>query len=381
MNPAKQGKLCLVANTDWYLYNFRLALAKKMRDLGWEVVLVSPSGPYAAHFMESGFRWEEWKFDRRGLNIFMEFGSMIRLINIYARERPRLIHHFTIKPVIYGTLAARILRIPAIVNSITGLGYVFLRSGWQGKVLRNIVKPIYSLAIKHKNVFVIFENGDDQSTFLQANLVRENQTRIIPGVGVDVLRFIPKPELKEVPLVVLPGRLLWDKGVGVLVEAARLIKGHVELRMALVGIPDPGNPASIPEARLHEWVSEGLVELWGFRLDMEEVYRQAHIVCLPSMGEGLPTVLIEAAAAGRPIIASDVPGCREVVEHGKNGLLVPPNDPQALADALILLAGNSALRHRMGVAGHRLVIDKFSNEKILAAIEKAYADLLKQICR
>ncbi|MBN2677550.1 MAG: glycosyltransferase family 4 protein [Anaerolineaceae bacterium] len=379
MSPAKHGKLCLVANTDWYLYNFRLTLARKMRELGWEVVMVSPSGPYVSRIAENGFRWEEWKFDRRGLNVIFEFGSMLRLIKIYAHERPRLIHHFTIKPVIYGTLAARILRTPAIVNSITGLGYVFLKSGWQGKILQNIVKPIYSLALKHQNVLVIFENGDDQNTFLHSKLVRKDQTRIIPGVGVDVSRFIPKPEAKGKPLVVLPGRLLWDKGVGVLVEAARQLKGQVELRIALVGMPDPGNPASIPLDELRKWVSEGLVEHWGFRLDMEEVYRQAHIICLPSMGEGLPTVLIEAAAAGRPIITADVPGCREVVEHGVNGLLVPPNDPHALADALKLLAGNPVLRRRMGKAGRQKVIERFSDDKIITAIVKEYSDLLCDI--
>ncbi|MBN2258307.1 MAG: glycosyltransferase family 4 protein [Anaerolineaceae bacterium] len=379
MSPAKHGKLCLVANTDWYLYNFRLTLARKMRELGWEVVMVSPSGPYVSRIAENGFRWEEWKFDRRGLNVIFEFGSMLRLIKIYAHERPRLIHHFTIKPVIYGTLAARILRTPAIVNSITGLGYVFLKSGWQGKILQNIVKPIYSLALKHQNVLVIFENGDDQNTFLHSKLVRKDQTRIIPGVGVDVSRFIPKPEAKGKPLVVLPGRLLWDKGVGVLVEAARQLKGQVELRIALVGMPDPGSPASIPLDELRKWVSEGLVEHWGFRLDMEEVYRQAHIICLPSMGEGLPTVLIEAAAAGRPIITADVPGCREVVEHGVNGLLVPPNDPHALADALKLLAGNPVLRRRMGKAGRQKVIERFSDDKIITAIVKEYSDLLCDI--
>ncbi len=202
----------------------------------------------------------------------------------------------------------------------------------------------------------------------------------VEGVGVDVERYRPQPEEDGPPLVVMPARLLWDKGVGVLVEAARRLRARNQpspIRIALVGMPDLGNPASIEETQFHAWISEGLVEHWGFRPDMDEVYRQAHIVCLPSLREGLPTVLIEAAAAGRPIVASDVPGCREVVEHGKNGLLVPPDDPAALADALALLAADPALRHNMGAAGRVIAEDRFANQRIIAATLEVYSDLLE----
>jgi glycosyltransferase involved in cell wall biosynthesis len=379
MISSNRGKICLVANTDWYLYNFRLALAEELRRLGWDVVLISPSGPYVPRFAEGGFQWLMWQVDRRGMNIYHEVNSILRLIRIYNKERPLLVHHYTAKPVIYGSLAARLAKVPAVVNSITGLGYIFLRSGWQGKLLRTTAMPLYRLALKQPNVGVIFENEVDRTTFLHHRLIQGSQATIIEGVGVDVNRYLPQPEVDGIPLVVMPARLLWDKGVGELVEAARKLRKRTSIRIALVGMPDPGNPTSINETRLHEWIAEGLVEYWGFRLDMEEVYHQAHIVCLPSYREGLPTVLIEAAAAGRPIVASDVPGCREVVDQGENGLLVPPGDPSALADALALLADDPALRKKMGAAGRMKAMNQFTNEKVITATLAVYSDLLKTI--
>lgn len=379
MNSTNRGKICLVANTDWYLFNFRLSLAKELRSIGWDVVMISPPGSYASRLVEEGFRWVEWQVDRRGMNIIHELTATSHLAKIYSKERPLLVHHHTIKSVIYGSFAARLRKVPAIVNSITGLGYLFLSSGWRSNVLRASVLPVYRSAIKHKNVRVIFENKVDLDTFLQNGLAGKSQSTIIEGVGVDVDRYVPQPEMEGIPLVVLPARLLWDKGVGALVEAARKLHERTSIRIALVGMPDPGNPTSIDETQLQEWISEGLIEYWGFREDMDEVYRQAHIVCLPSYREGLPTVLIEAAAAGRPIVASDVPGCREVVDHGVNGLLVPPGDSAALADALALLADNPALRQQMGAAGRLKVVNQFADTKVIAATLSVYSDLLKAI--
>ena len=382
MNPGGAGKLCLVANTDWYLYNFRLALAKHLRSLGWEVILISPPGPYTGRLAEAGFEWLEWQVDRRGLGLVRELQSAWRLRQIYKERRPRLVHHFTVKPVMYGSLAARLVGVPAVVNAITGLGYIFLRSGWQGAALRFVVKPLYRLVIKRPNVHVIFENEDDQEFFLQNRLARKDQTTVIRGVGVDVDRYQPQPEVEGAPLVVMPARLLWDKGVGVLVDAVKHLRqdsNTSSIRVALVGVPDPGNPASIDESQLEQWSTSGLVEHWGFRQDMGEIYRQAHIVCLPSLREGLPTVLIEAAAAGRPIVASDVPGCREVVADGVNGLLVPPDDPPALAGALAKLAGDPVLRQQMGAAGRDIAVTRFANDVIIAATLDVYSNLLKTI--
>src|SRR4030042_4784220 len=194
MNLADRRKICLVANTEWYLYNFRLPLAKELRRIGWEVIMVSPPGPFAIKLVDEGFEWQEWKVDRRGLSLGREINSTLHLLNIYKEKRPLLVHHFTIKPVMYGSFAARMAKVPAIVNSITGLGYIFLRSGWQGTALRALIKPLYRLAIKRPNVRGVFENRDDEKFFLLNHLASKAQTTVIEGVGVDVERFRPQPE-------------------------------------------------------------------------------------------------------------------------------------------------------------------------------------------
>jgi glycosyltransferase involved in cell wall biosynthesis len=231
---------------------------------------------------------------------------------------------------------------------------------------------------------VIFENSHDQEVFGSYRLVTNENSTIIPGVGVDTGRFQPAPDpatgtAEEPLLVVFPARMLYDKGLGTLIDAARLLCGRIPLRIALVGQPDPGNPATVSEADLRAWQEEGLVEWWGFQEDMEDVYRQASIVTLPSYGEGLPTVLIEAASSGRPIVATDVPGCREVVQDGVNGLLVPPRDPQALAQALETLARDPNLRKKMGENGRQMVLERFSNQHINQETIAVYRMVVKKV--
>ncbi len=372
-------KICLVANTDWYLYNFRLSLAKALRSQRWEVVMISPPGIYVDKFTAEGFRWVKWDVGRRDLNPWHEIKAFFRIVRIYQREKPLLVHHFTIKPVLYGSLASRLLLTPGIINSITGLGYIFLSSGLLGRVLRALVMPLYHLAFRYSNVRGVFENRDDLQTFLNHHLIRKEQATVIEGTGVDITRFVPYPEQEGKVLVVMPARLLWDKGVGVFVEAAKLLRKNYDIRNVLVGNPDPGNPTSIDDSQLKAWQEGGSIEYWGFMDDIEEVYRQAHIVCLPSMGEGLPTVLIEAAASGRPIVATDVPGCREVVSHGLNGLLVPPNDSVALAQAIATLVNDPSLRKKMGEAGRQKAIREFAADKIITQTTAVYVDLLESL--
>lgn len=360
----KQGKILLIANTDWYLYNFRLSLARFLRDLGWEVVLVSPPGEFVVGFQQNGFRWIEWKLGRQSIIPFLELRSILHLHHIYENEKPVLVHHFTVKPVLYGSLAARRAHVPAVVNSITGLGYVFLQNSLKAKLLRKVVLTLYRQALRHPNLELIFENDGDRTFFIKQTLIPQSQGNVIQGVGVDISRFRPLPEPVGTPLIIFPARMLFDKGLGVLVEASRILRLHVTARIALVGQPDPGNPATVTENNLHAWEEEGLVEWWGFRQDMDVVYQNCHIVTLPSMGEGLPTVLIEAAACARPIVTTDVPGCRDVVADGINGILVPPNDPQKLADALEQLICDPKMRMRMGAAGRERVLDQFTDIQV-----------------
>lgn len=371
-------KIILAANTEWYLYNFRLSLARFLREQGYEVVLLSPPGKYAAALQEAGFRWLEWEVGRQTLAPWNELAAVLRLEQMYRRERPDLVHHHTIKPVLYGSLAARRAGVPAVVNSITGRGYVFTAENFKARLLRPFVRGLYRPALRFPNSAVIFENAADRQYFVETNLVPTAQTWLIEGVGVDAELFCPRPEPDGAPVALLAGRLLWDKGVGVMAEAARRLKTLApDVRVALVGEPDPGNPGTLDETTLRGWVAEGIIEWRGFRSDMHNVYAESHIVAAPTTyGEGVPTTLLEAAACGRPIVASDTPGCRHVVMDGQNGLLVPPNDPEALAAAIARLAGDANLRAQMGAEGRKLVLEKFTTEKVNAATLEVYRTFL-----
>jgi glycosyltransferase involved in cell wall biosynthesis len=371
------GKVLFIANTDWYLFNFRLALANFLRAKGFEVVMVSPPGKFVPEIQKAGYRWIEWAVGRRTMLPTNEVKAIQKLTDILKTEEPVLVHHFTIKPVLYGSLAARIAHIPAVVNSVTGLGYIFLTGGLTGRFLRFLVLPMYRIAFAHPNLQVIFENGNDQNTFIRFGLIKSQDTYIIHGVGVDTEWFFPIPEpAANPPLIVFPARMLLDKGLGTLIDAARILKQKQDVRIILVGEPDPGNPATVSKDMLKDWEKEGLVEWWGFQREMCKIYQNAHIITLPSFGEGLPTVLIEAAACGRPIVTTDVSGCRDVVKDGINGLLVPPNDPASLADALETLILNPTLRKQMGEEGRRIVLEEFTNERVNEETLKVYEKAL-----
>ncbi|MGD0004313.1 MAG: glycosyltransferase family 4 protein [Anaerolineaceae bacterium] len=366
-------KIILFANTEWYLYNFRLSLAQALRGEGYEVVLISPPGKYTHCLEEAGFRWKPFPLSRRGTNPLAELATVWRLRNLYRMEKPDIVHHFTIKCVLYGSLAAHTSGIPirGIINAITGLGFVFIGRGWREGGLRRLVKALYRVALK--NTQVVFQNVDDRALFFDLGLVAENQACLIPGSGVDTSRFVVEPDQPEPALVVLAARMLWDKGVGEFVEAAKILKEQgVVARFALVGDTDPNYPTCVPEQQLNEWQSAGIVEWWGWQDDMLAVYSRAHIVCLPSYREGLPRTLAEAAACGRALVATDVPGCRSIVRQGENGFLVPVRNGKALAEALRTLILDASLRKKMGHCGREIVVREYSTEKVLADTLKLY---------
>jgi glycosyltransferase involved in cell wall biosynthesis len=364
-------KLLFFANTDWYLYNFRLALAQALREDGNDVVLVSPDGVYAPRLQELGFRWICFPLSRRGLNPLVEIGAIIRLFKLYRQEKPDLVHQFTIKCVLYGSLACLLLGIHPVVNSVEGLGYVFTEGEGARRWLRIFVKLIYRLVMPP--TWVIFLNPDDRSFFLRNHLVNSKRMAMIPGSGVDIRKFSPRPEMEGIPLVILPARLLWDKGVGEFVAAARQLRtAGLRARFALIGDNDDGNPASVHTSQLHAWQEDGVIEWWGWEENMADVYAQSTIVCLPSYREGLPITLIEAAACGRPIVASDVPGCREVVRQGENGLLVPVRNAGALAEALSFLLKNPDMRSEMGIRSRTIAEKEFSMEMVNSQILALY---------
>ncbi len=371
-------KAILFANTDWYLYNFRLEYAKFLQKNGWEVCFLSPDGDFVNKLREAGFRHIFFNFSRKGTDPVEEGKTIRRLKRIYTEEKPDLVHHFTIKCVIYGSLAAKAAGIRPVVNSITGLGYMFLSGKPHVRVIREVVKYLYKKALRGTRV--IFENPDDRELFLKMGLVSEANGYVVLGTGIDTERFKPVPPADSVPLTILPARMIWDKGIREFVDAASAIRqSGIPARFALVGNSDEGNPTCIPSEQLALWQKEGNVEWWGWQDDIPAVISGSHIVCLPSYREGLPKILLEAASCGRPIVTTDVPGCREVVQDGKNGFLVPAKNTEALKEALLKLIADKDLRGSMGEASREKAVLLFSNDIVNEGIYNIYQKALSDL--
>ena len=358
---------------DWYFCSHRLPIARKALAEGFKVVVVTRVSNHRDIIKSEGFELAPIGINRGGMNLFSELRTISTLYSYYKKYKPDIVHHVAIKPVIYGALVARLIGSIKIVNAMAGLGFVFISNKKRVKLLRFFVHQLFRFLFNNKNSQLILQNKDDLGYFLKNKLVNNENVTIVRGSGVDVKKFIPAEESTGVPIVMLASRMLWDKGVGEFIEAAKILKQEgVEARFVLVGDSDPENPASIPNAQLSEWHELGIVEWWGERGNMHEMLTQAHIVCLPSYREGLPKVLLEAASCGKPIIATDVPGCREIVHDGENGVLVPLKDSNSLADAIKELVNNPNKRDRMGENGRRLVEREFSEEIVAFQTSRVY---------
>ncbi|MEX0732988.1 MAG: glycosyltransferase family 4 protein [Aquisalimonadaceae bacterium] len=373
------NRLLMVMNNPAFLISHRLPVAIAARDAGWEVHVATPHGDAVTQLRRYGFIHHTVAFSRQGMRPDQEIRTWFRLVQLYRTIAPDVIHHVTIKPVLYGGLAARWAGVSAMVSAVSGLGYVFLASGWKAKLVRALVRRLYRLGLNHPNSRVILQNPDDRDLLIQAGALRDEQVVMIRGSGVDLQAFSATPLPSGVPIVMLPARMLWDKGVGEFVRAARLLREEgVKARFILVGDTDPGNPAAIPLDLLRAWRRDGEVEWWGHQDAMPATLSQASIVCLPSYREGLPKVLLEAAACGRPLVATDVPGCREPVIHEENGLLVPVRDCHGLADGLRTLLADRAMQVRMGAVSRLVAERDFSVDKVVAAHLDVYGKLLRE---
>ena len=369
-------RLLYVFNDAGFFLSHRLPVAEAARAAGYEVHVATPAGAAVGGVTARGFIHHPIRLSRRGSNPAAEVGTLAALAALYRRLRPALIEHATIKPVLYGGLAARLTGRPAVVSWMTGLGFVFISTGLRATLVRGGIAAGYRLAFRRSGVRVIFENPDDRAMFVSRGLIAPDRAQLIRGAGVDMRRFHPRPEPPGPPLVVLASRMLRDKGVVEFVEAARLLRAEgVAARFALVGDGDPGNPASVSDSQLHTWRESGAVEWWGHESDMPAVFARAHVVCLPSYREGLPKVLVEASASGRAIVATDVPGCREVVREDRNGLLVPVRDAPALAAAIRRLVQDPAERARLGANGRALAEREFSVEHVVERTLAVYGEL------
>ena len=372
-------KLILFANTDWYLYNFRRSLALALREAGHEVLLVSPDGPYGEKLRALGLRWEPVPMDRRSLNPLSEALLLLRLALLFRREQPDIVHGFTIKGAVYGSLAARMAGVAGRVSAVAGMGYVFSSDALKARMLRPLVRRLLRLTLSGRNARLILQNPDDVTAFEQARLVDSSRVRLILGSGVDTVRFAPDPErhTTEHLRVLLPARLLWDKGLAEYALAGDLLRQRgTPVDLLLAGDPDPGNPDAVPEADVHAWVERGLLQWLGHVDDMPSLLRSVDIVALPTCyGEGLPKGLIEAAASGCALITTDVPGCREVVTHEVDGLRVPVRDGVALADAIERLALDHALRQRLAAAARAKALALFDERIVIARTLTVYDEL------
>jgi glycosyltransferase involved in cell wall biosynthesis len=374
------SRIVLYANTSWYLYNFRLPLAQALKDKGYDVLLISPEGSYGEKLRALGFRWEAVPMQRRSLNPLRELALLWHLVRLFRRERPACVHNFTIKCAVYGSLAAKFARVPARINAVAGMGYVFTSTDLSARLLRPVVRSLLRRALGGENARLILQNSDDVALFERSGLSDRQHIRLIGGSGVDCTRFMAAaraPTRAVLPCVVLAARMLWDKGIAEYVQAARLLRDQGRnVQFVIAGVPDSGNPATIPEDTLRAWVAEGVVEWLGHVDDMPALYARADIVVLPSYREGLPKSLIEAAACALALVASDVPGCRQVVTHEVDGLLVPARNADALAQAIARLLDDATLRLRLGAAAREKTVAEFDERIVIDRTLTVYRELL-----
>jgi len=373
-------KIILFANTDWYLYNFRRSLALALRDAGHDVLLISPPGPYGEKLRALGLRWQPVPMQRRSLNPFRELALLWHLWRLLRRERPSLVHGFTIKCAVYGALAARFAGVRARVSSVAGMGYVFTSNDAMARLLRPVVRGLMRIALDGSHARLILQNPDDVALFAKTGLVDPAHVRLIRGSGVDCSRFVARSTVRDPsrPLrVLLAARLLWDKGLAEYAEAAQRLhdEGRV-IEFLLAGDPDPGNPAAVDEVTVRAWQNEGLLQWLGHVDDMPALLASVDVVVLPSYREGLPKTLIEAAACALPLVTTNVPGCREVVSDGVDGLLVPVRDAVALAAAIARLHDDPVLAARLGTAARAKALAEFDERIVIARTRQVYEELL-----
>lgn len=373
---AARPKLLFLVTEDWYFCSHRLPIARAARDAGYDVVVATRVADHGGRIEREGFRLVSLSWRRSSMNPLRELGALRELIALYKRERPDLLHHVAIKPAVYGSIAARAAGSPPVVNMVAGLGYVFTSSGLKPRVMALVLRRALKRMLRPHNSRLVFQNPDDEALLTELCQPRQGQMVLIRGSGVNLDEFTPQPEPAQ-PAVTLVSRMLWNKGVGDLVEAAQILRQRGEpVRVAIVGAPDPENPSSIPETQLEAWDHDGIVRWYGRREDIAEVWSSSSMAVLPTTyGEGVPKALLEAAASGRPIIATDTPGCREIVRHGENGLLVPVNDSGALADAIARLANDAELRRAMGMRGRRIVEREFSESLVVQQTLDVYRSL------
>jgi glycosyltransferase involved in cell wall biosynthesis len=370
--------LLFVINSAEFFLSHRLTVATSAKQSGFTVHVATGSGPACQQVKKLGFQHHLLPISRSGRNPFVELRALWALYLLVRKIRPDLVHLVTVKPVLYGGLVARLSSIPAMVAAISGLGTVFVDREETRFWVRHSIKWLYRFALKHPNLKVIFQNLDDRAELISMGAVREETTSLIKGSGISLASYHVQPEPEGIPVVTFAGRLLKDKGIKEFVEASRiLVERGVRARFWVAGARDPGNMTSISENELSQWRKESFVEILGHIDDIPDLFANSNIIVLPSYREGFPKVLIEAAACGRVVVTTNVPGCRDAIAPEITGLLVPARDAVALADAIQSLIKDPRRRKHMGLEGRALAEREFAIETVVDAHMAIYRGLLK----
>ncbi|WP_438997238.1 glycosyltransferase family 4 protein [Candidatus Puniceispirillum sp.] len=370
-------RVLFVISEDWAFISHRLHLADAAIKAGYEVGLLTRVTIYGDMLEARGIKLFHWDLNRSSLNIFGELGTVWQAAKLFRYWQPDLIHAVAQKPILYAGIAGKFAYHCPRVSAMGGVGFIFSSGSMKARLLRPLISRLLGWVINGKKTRFILQNDDDIALLTKLGVARSKTVRLIKGSGVEIEDFVPSPLPNKTPMVILPARLLWDKGIAEFVRVAKRIKAKdINCRFVLVGDPDPKNAASIKEHQVQEWVDSGAVERWGRRDDMPDIYPQSSIVCLPSYREGLPKVLLEGASCARPVVAFDVPGCREIVREGINGFLVPFGDETALELALIKLLQDTKLCAKLGKAGRKIVEAEFSQSIIAAETFAVWDEVL-----
>jgi len=362
----RKKKLLFIVNVDWFFVSHRLPIALAAIGKGFEVHIACALTDKKEELEEHGIIVHPLQLSRSGVGILTELKVVKGLFSIINAIKPDLTHCVTIKPVLYGNIIARFLNVPIRISSISGLGYVFIASGLKAKLFRLFISFMYKVALTNSQT-IIFQNTSDRDILRNLGAVKTEQELFIRGSGVDLNVYSVMPESTDRAVVMLIARLLIDKGVNEFAQAAKIISmSRSDISMVLVGEADLENPKSVSPAQISDWVDEGVVEHWGYSQSVANTIAQSNIMVLPSYREGLPKSLIEAAACGRAVITTDVPGCRDAIEKDKTGLLVPVKSAELLAQAIIKLVDNKALRYKFAINGRKLAESAFDINDVVA---------------
>ncbi len=366
-------RLLMVVNSGAFFLSHRLALAQAAEKSGYAVHIAVPPSSHDAIIQAYNFYLHPIYLQPTTCNPIDELRTLYSVWRLYRQLHPDIVHHITIKPILYGGLIARYLKVPLVVHTFTGLGWLYMDESLGATLLRKILSPFYKWIFRYPQTRVIFQNETDRRQLLRSNMLIKKMTYLVPGSGVCMQTFYPTEEIPGEPKIIFPGRLLNNKGLQEFIWAAKQLKAEGVIgRFIIVGPMILNHPASIALDIFQQWVAQGTVEYWGRQMDMPRIMQSAHIICLPSYREGLSRTLIEAAASARAIVTTDVPGCADLVSHGLNGLLVPVKNSQALAAALKILIESPRCRQEMGRQGRKRVENLYHLDGIIESTLKLY---------